>query len=166
MRLEYNRSRRWEPCCCQGFPPFAPPPSGRAREAEWGLQSAAHRQSSLHGRLTSPCPPQHMREAAERRQQLELEHEQALAVLNAKQQEIDLLQKVRGCAAGMARGRGRRRALSCGCGLAAPPALLQAPECVPPPWPAEARVLCLSVLSSFSQADLGSCLCYKSKWML
>uniref|UniRef100_A0A674MU17 RIMS-binding protein 2 n=1 Tax=Takifugu rubripes TaxID=31033 RepID=A0A674MU17_TAKRU len=34
-----------------------------------------------------------MREAAERRQQLELEHEQALAVLNAKQQEIDLLQK-------------------------------------------------------------------------
>lgn len=36
-----------------------------------------------------------MREAAERRQQLELEHEQALAVLNAKQQEIDILQKVR-----------------------------------------------------------------------
>uniref|UniRef100_A0A8I3WS14 RIMS-binding protein 2 n=2 Tax=Callithrix jacchus TaxID=9483 RepID=A0A8I3WS14_CALJA len=35
----------------------------------------------------------HMREAAERRQQLELEHEQALAVLSAKQQEIDLLQK-------------------------------------------------------------------------
>ncbi|KAF0033528.1 hypothetical protein F2P81_013594 [Scophthalmus maximus] len=35
----------------------------------------------------------HMREAAERRQQLELEHEQALAVLNAKQQEIDILQK-------------------------------------------------------------------------
>nr|XP_032647112.1 RIMS-binding protein 2 isoform X10 [Chelonoidis abingdonii] len=34
-----------------------------------------------------------MREAAERRQQLELEHEQALAVLNAKQQEIELLQK-------------------------------------------------------------------------
>ncbi|XP_062038176.1 RIMS-binding protein 2 isoform X2 [Lepus europaeus] len=34
-----------------------------------------------------------MREAADRRQQLELEHEQALAVLNAKQQEIDLLQK-------------------------------------------------------------------------
>ncbi|XP_046726842.1 peripheral-type benzodiazepine receptor-associated protein 1-like [Silurus meridionalis] len=39
----------------------------------------------------------HMREAAERRQQLELEHEQALAVLSAKQQEIDLLQKVRSC---------------------------------------------------------------------
>nr|XP_023419371.1 RIMS-binding protein 2-like isoform X3 [Cavia porcellus] len=37
----------------------------------------------------------HMREAAERRQQLELEHEQALAVLNAKQQEIELLQKCR-----------------------------------------------------------------------
>ncbi|XP_029777671.1 RIMS-binding protein 2 isoform X9 [Suricata suricatta] len=35
----------------------------------------------------------HMREAAERRQQLELEHEQALAALHAKQQEIDLLQK-------------------------------------------------------------------------
>ncbi|XP_028851307.1 RIMS-binding protein 2 isoform X15 [Denticeps clupeoides] len=35
----------------------------------------------------------HMRDAAERRQQLEVEHEQALAVLNAKQQEIDLLQK-------------------------------------------------------------------------
>ncbi|XP_056629027.1 RIMS-binding protein 2 isoform X13 [Triplophysa dalaica] len=34
-----------------------------------------------------------MREAAERRQQLELEHEQALVVLSAKQQEIDLLQK-------------------------------------------------------------------------
>ncbi|XP_055003579.1 RIMS-binding protein 2 isoform X1 [Sorex araneus] len=34
-----------------------------------------------------------MREAAGRRQQLELEHEQALVVLNAKQQEIDLLQK-------------------------------------------------------------------------
>ncbi|XP_037391960.1 RIMS-binding protein 2 isoform X10 [Pygocentrus nattereri] len=37
----------------------------------------------------------HMREAAERRQQLELEHEQALAVLSAKQQEIDLLQKAK-----------------------------------------------------------------------
>ncbi|XP_068940682.1 RIMS-binding protein 2-like isoform X1 [Petaurus breviceps papuanus] len=35
----------------------------------------------------------HMREAAERRQQLESEHEQALAVLNAKQREIELLQK-------------------------------------------------------------------------
>lgn len=35
-----------------------------------------------------------MREAAGRRQQLELEHEQALAVLSAKQQEIDFLQKV------------------------------------------------------------------------
>uniref|UniRef100_A0A4W3IWQ2 RIMS-binding protein 2 n=1 Tax=Callorhinchus milii TaxID=7868 RepID=A0A4W3IWQ2_CALMI len=34
-----------------------------------------------------------MREAAERRQQLELEHEEALAVLNAKQQEIEVLQK-------------------------------------------------------------------------
>lgn len=58
----------------------------------------------LHNFSTQPgsthtCNPphhgQHMREAAERRQQLELEHEQALAVLNAKQQEIDLLQKVR-----------------------------------------------------------------------
>uniref|UniRef100_A0A803TAJ2 RIMS-binding protein 2 n=1 Tax=Anolis carolinensis TaxID=28377 RepID=A0A803TAJ2_ANOCA len=36
-----------------------------------------------------------MREAAERRQQLELEHEQALAVLNAKQKEIELLQKAK-----------------------------------------------------------------------
>ncbi|KAM7331935.1 hypothetical protein ACRRTK_008643 [Alexandromys fortis] len=36
---------------------------------------------------------EHMREAAERRQQLELEHEQALAILNAKQQEIQLLQQ-------------------------------------------------------------------------
>lgn len=47
--------------------------------------------------LSIPAPfcGQHMREAAERRQQLELEHEQALAVLTAKQQEIDLLQKVR-----------------------------------------------------------------------
>ncbi|XP_069476209.1 RIMS-binding protein 2 isoform X18 [Ambystoma mexicanum] len=35
----------------------------------------------------------HMREAAERRQQLEVEHEQALAVLTAKQQEIEVLQK-------------------------------------------------------------------------
>ncbi|XP_022453877.1 RIMS-binding protein 2 isoform X7 [Delphinapterus leucas] len=35
----------------------------------------------------------HMREAAERRRQLQLEHEQALAVLSAKQQEIDLLHK-------------------------------------------------------------------------
>ncbi|KAG8515016.1 RIMS-binding protein 2, partial [Galemys pyrenaicus] len=43
-----------------------------------------------HGTVLSP---QHMREAAGRRQQLELEHEQALAVLTAKQQEIDLLQK-------------------------------------------------------------------------
>uniref|UniRef100_A0A4W3IZK9 RIMS-binding protein 2 n=1 Tax=Callorhinchus milii TaxID=7868 RepID=A0A4W3IZK9_CALMI len=36
-----------------------------------------------------------MREAAERRQQLELEHEEALAVLNAKQQEIEVLQKAK-----------------------------------------------------------------------
>lgn len=58
--------------------------------------------------LTLPCPPQHMREAAERRQQLELEHEQALAVLKAKQQEIDLLQKVSGLGvrAGRLWGRG------------------------------------------------------------
>uniref|UniRef100_A0AAR2K005 RIMS-binding protein 2 n=1 Tax=Pygocentrus nattereri TaxID=42514 RepID=A0AAR2K005_PYGNA len=34
-----------------------------------------------------------MREAAEQKQQLEAEHEQALAVLNSKQQEIQLLQK-------------------------------------------------------------------------
>uniref|UniRef100_A0A671KCT1 RIMS binding protein 2 n=1 Tax=Sinocyclocheilus anshuiensis TaxID=1608454 RepID=A0A671KCT1_9TELE len=36
-----------------------------------------------------------MREAADRRQQLEAEHEQALAFLNSRQQEINLLQKVR-----------------------------------------------------------------------
>uniref|UniRef100_A0AAR2L3D9 RIMS-binding protein 2 n=1 Tax=Pygocentrus nattereri TaxID=42514 RepID=A0AAR2L3D9_PYGNA len=36
-----------------------------------------------------------MREAAEQKQQLEAEHEQALAVLNSKQQEIQLLQKVK-----------------------------------------------------------------------
>ncbi|XP_050949326.1 RIMS-binding protein 2 isoform X3 [Labeo rohita] len=36
----------------------------------------------------------HMREAADRRQQLEAEHEQALAFLNSRQQEINLLQKV------------------------------------------------------------------------
>ncbi|XP_021324730.2 RIMS-binding protein 2 isoform X8 [Danio rerio] len=35
-----------------------------------------------------------MREAADRRQQLEAEHEQALAFLNSRQQEINLLQKV------------------------------------------------------------------------
>ncbi|XP_048022019.1 RIMS-binding protein 2 isoform X3 [Megalobrama amblycephala] len=35
-----------------------------------------------------------MREAADRRQQLEAEHEQALAFLNSRQQEISLLQKV------------------------------------------------------------------------
>uniref|UniRef100_UPI00398E3614 peripheral-type benzodiazepine receptor-associated protein 1-like n=1 Tax=Pristiophorus japonicus TaxID=55135 RepID=UPI00398E3614 len=35
----------------------------------------------------------HMREAAGRRQQLELEHVEALAVLNTKQQEIEVLQK-------------------------------------------------------------------------
>lgn len=59
-----------------------------------------HNFSPQPGPHTPATPPgargQHMREAAERRQQLELEHEQALAVLNAKQQEIDLLQKVRG----------------------------------------------------------------------
>ncbi|TRY60457.1 hypothetical protein DNTS_028898, partial [Danionella cerebrum] len=36
----------------------------------------------------------HMQEAADRRQQLEAEHEQALAFLNSRQQEINLLQKV------------------------------------------------------------------------
>lgn len=37
---------------------------------------------------------QHMREVAERRQQLELEHEQALAILKFKQDEIKRLQQV------------------------------------------------------------------------
>uniref|UniRef100_W5K587 RIMS binding protein 2 n=1 Tax=Astyanax mexicanus TaxID=7994 RepID=W5K587_ASTMX len=36
-----------------------------------------------------------MRKAAEQKQQLEAEHEQALAILNSKQQEIQLLQKVK-----------------------------------------------------------------------
>lgn len=40
-------------------------------------------------------PKQHMREVAERRQQLELEHEQALAILKFKQDEIKRLQRVR-----------------------------------------------------------------------
>lgn len=40
-------------------------------------------------------PEQHMREVAERRQQLELEHEQALAILKFKQDEIKRLQRVR-----------------------------------------------------------------------
>lgn len=70
--------------------------------------------------LTSPRPPQHMREAAERRQQLELEHEQALAALKAKQQEIDLLQKVRGAGCSLGGGLGGR---GC-CGLAAHPGWL------------------------------------------
>ena len=38
---------------------------------------------------------QHMREVAERRQQLELEHEQALAILKFKQDEIKRLHRVR-----------------------------------------------------------------------
>lgn len=40
-------------------------------------------------------PLKHMREVAERRQQLELEHEQALAILKFKQDEIKRLQRVR-----------------------------------------------------------------------
>jgi len=36
-----------------------------------------------------------MREAADRRQQLGAEHEQALVFLNSRQQEISLLQKVK-----------------------------------------------------------------------
>lgn len=39
-----------------------------------------------------------MREVAERRQQLELEHEQALAILKFKQDEIKRLQRVRATA--------------------------------------------------------------------
>lgn len=64
-----------------------------AGESEWGGVSLCTAHGAPSQRALSP---QHMREAAERRQQLELEHEQALAVLNAKQQEIDLLQKVSG----------------------------------------------------------------------
>ena len=61
-----------------------------------------------------------MREAAERRQQLELEHEQALAVLNAKQQEIDLLQKVRELwvySTHSTRGLGLLVCPACSCGM-------------------------------------------------
>ncbi|XP_072561949.1 RIMS-binding protein 2 isoform X3 [Paramormyrops kingsleyae] len=60
------------------------------RERDLALQE----RTQLRGKLENlEQVLKHMREAAERRQQLELEHEQALAVLNAKQQEIDLLQK-------------------------------------------------------------------------
>ncbi|XP_073917429.1 RIMS-binding protein 2 isoform X3 [Castor canadensis] len=67
-----------------------------SRERE--LKDAAHRECRLRAHYAGLSArglwlDQHMREAAERRQQLELEHEQALAVLNAKQQEIELLQK-------------------------------------------------------------------------
>ncbi|MBN3322501.1 RIMB2 protein, partial [Atractosteus spatula] len=56
--------------------------------------SALQEKKQLHVKLENlEQVLKHMREAAERRQQLELEHEHALAVLNAKQQEIDLLQK-------------------------------------------------------------------------
>ncbi|CAL8332549.1 unnamed protein product [Arctogadus glacialis] len=60
----------------------------------WERDSAVQEKNQLQGKLENlEQVLKHMREAAERRQQLELEHEQALAVLNAKQQEIDLLQK-------------------------------------------------------------------------
>lgn len=88
--------------------------------------------------LTSPRPPQHMREAAERRQQLELEHEQALAALKAKQQEIDLLQKVRGAGCSLGGGLGGR---GC-CGLAAHPGFGHTPERLPPFLAGKTRVLC------------------------
>lgn len=66
------------------------------------------------GSVDTPVP-QHMREAADRRQQLELEHEQALAILNAKQQEIDLLQRVSGRAGSLSAGvSGRARSPSAG----------------------------------------------------
>eukprot|EP00063_Salmo_salar_P052479 XP_014027314.1 PREDICTED: RIMS-binding protein 2-like [Salmo salar] len=58
--------------------------------------SALREKTQLQGKLENlEQVLKHMREAAERRQQLELEHEQALAVLNAKQQEIDLLQQAK-----------------------------------------------------------------------
>lgn len=82
---------------------------GERRGGAGSLPCTAHPQLPA-ACLTSPRPPQHMREAAERRQQLELEHEQALAVLNAKQQEIDLLQKVRAAPLGARWGGGQRRA--------------------------------------------------------
>lgn len=39
---------------------------------------------------------QHMRNVAERRQQLEVEHKEALLVLQEKQEEVRRLQQVRG----------------------------------------------------------------------
>ncbi|KAK1787009.1 hypothetical protein P4O66_017386 [Electrophorus voltai] len=73
---------------------------GKLENLEQVLQGVFLSLSPSFSRFFSPpsIPPslKHMRDAAERRQQLELEHEQALAVLSAKQQEIDLLQKVRG----------------------------------------------------------------------
>ncbi|KAJ3603516.1 hypothetical protein NHX12_028261, partial [Muraenolepis orangiensis] len=60
----------------------------------WERDSALQEKNQLQGKLENlEQVLKHMREAAERRQQLEVEHEEALAVLNAKQQEIDLLQK-------------------------------------------------------------------------
>lgn len=71
-----------------------PPQHGRSWVQQLGSWDGGRGAAGAwHGR-SGPPVPQHMREAAERRQQLELEHEQALAVLNAKQQEIELLQKV------------------------------------------------------------------------
>ncbi|KAJ8401093.1 hypothetical protein AAFF_G00390500 [Aldrovandia affinis] len=60
------------------------------QERDSALQEKIHLQGKLEN-LEQVLT--HMREAAERRQHLEVEHDQALAVLNAKQQEIDLLQK-------------------------------------------------------------------------
>ncbi|MBZ3883452.1 RIMS-binding protein 2 [Sciurus carolinensis] len=57
------------------------------------LRSADSHKGAERGSYSTCRCDKHMREAAERRQQLEVEHEQALAVLSAKQQEIELLQK-------------------------------------------------------------------------
>ncbi|KPP58136.1 hypothetical protein Z043_124060 [Scleropages formosus] len=74
------------------------PPDGRAADAPIGHRpppgSSWTETREMRPGAELAKSNNHMREAAERRQQLQLEHEQALAVLTAKQQEIDLLQKL------------------------------------------------------------------------
>lgn len=53
---------------------------------------------------------QHMREVAQRRQQLEVEHEQARLSLQEKQEEVRRLQQV---GAGFSRGRNEGRMVGC-----------------------------------------------------
>ena len=55
--------------------------------------------------MTQALAFQHMREVAQRRQQLEVEHEQARLSLQEKREEVQRLQQV-GAASGGAEGRG------------------------------------------------------------